>query len=370
MKTVKEHTKIYRLLSIGAISLFLFLYCGPTNNPEGITEEFLKRLNKFDFESAKEISTDEGIQIVQMISNYYNKFPEEELVDLRKQLANSEIEVVSIEEENDTALVEYKIGESDIEQMELRKVNGKWKANYRKPILEKISVDISQVYTSYNAYGQPDVSFSKNVYPILEYFWNGAFIRYRMANFYIRNIGSEGNCELIISEAKNKQKYTLKANMSYVLRIKPWNLRDYSDDFVTLKMDKLVFESSQKAKPDGGYDIILEELPQEGNLALSNLPDKKWFSNTIWEYKRKYCAKIDSYIKLRSDGLFGYNDIKPEKFKFDGNEKWKIKDGFLYLVWNGGFATVKYKLTNKNTDYLFGVHSNSIGPYMLHRINQ
>ncbi len=372
MKNAKSNIKKSKLLNIGAISLFLFLfiYCSPTNSPEGITKEFLERLNEFDFKSAEEISTDEGIQTVQMIGNYYNKFSKEELENLRTQLANSKIEVISINEENETAIVEYKIDESDIKQMELRKIDGLWKANYKKPILDKISVDISNVYTSYNAYGQPEVSFSQNGYPILEYFWDGAFIDYKMANFYLKNIGSDGNCELIMFEGKNKETFSLKANMSYVLRIKPWNLDNYSDSFVTSTMDKLVFQNAQISQKDANYDIILEELRKEADVDLSNLPDQEWFNDTIWEERKKYCAQIDTYIKLRSDGLFGYNYVQPDKFKFDGNEKWQIKDGFLLLSWNGGFATIKLRLTSKNTDYLFGTHSRSAAPRMLTRISR
>ena len=379
MQNVKDNINKSKLVNIGAILLFLFLflYCAPTNSPEGITKEFLERLNEFNFESAKEISTDEGMRIVQMINNYYNKFSKEELENLSTQFVNSEIEVISIKEENETAIVEYKIDESDIEQMELRKVNGKWKANYKKPILEKISVDISQVYTLNNAYGQTEVSYSKNDYPMLEYFWDGAFLKYSMANLYLENIGSDGDCELIISETKHKQTFSLKANTSYILRVKPWNIDKYLDNCITLEMDKLILTSTQKSKLNGYYDITLEELPKVSDVDSSNLPDKKWFNNTIWEYRKKYCVTIEYYIKLRSDGLFGYisypkdpADVKPEKFKFDGNDKWTIRDGFLYLDWNGGYATVKYKLTNKNTDYFLGTHSNSTAQRMLYRINQ
>jgi len=239
-----------------------------------------------------------------------------------------------------------------------------------KPILEKIPVDTSQVHTKYNAYGQPDVSLSKNGYPVLEYFWDGAWIDYKMANFFLNNIGSDGNCELTISGAKNTQTFSVKANTSYVLRIKPWNSDYYSDSFVTSTNDKLVFKSPQVSQTASNYEIILEELHKEGDVDLSNLPDKEWFHDTIWESRERYCAKTDTYIKLRSDGLFGYNYAQPDKFTFDGNEKWHVKDGFLYISWNGGFAIYKLRLTSKDTDYLFGTRTKNNEPFTFHRIRR
>ena len=239
-----------------------------------------------------------------------------------------------------------------------------------KPILEKIPVDTSEVYTKYNAYQQSDVSFSKNGYPFLEYFWNGAWIDYKMANFFLKNIGSDGNCELTISGVKNTQTYKVKANTSYVLRIKPWNSDYYSDSFVTSTNEKLVFKSPKVPETVSKYEIVLEELPKEGAVDLSNLPDKEWFHDTIWEKRERHCAKIDTYIKLRSDGLFGYNYGQPDKFKFDGDEKWEVKDGFLYLSWNKGFAIYKLRLTSKDTDYLFGTRTKTNEPFTFHRIKQ
>ena len=239
-----------------------------------------------------------------------------------------------------------------------------------KPILEKIPVDTSQFHTKFNAYGQRDVSFSKNGYPFLEYFWNGAWIDYKMANFFLKNIGSDGNCELTISGTKNTQAFSVKANTSYVLRIKPWNLDYYSDSLVTSTNDKLVFKSAEVSQTASNYEIVLEELPKEADIDLSNLPDKEWFYDTIWERRERYCAKIDNYIKLRNDGLFGYNYSQPDKFKFDGNEKWEVKDGFLYLSWNGGFAIYKLRLTTKDTDCLFGTRTKTNEPYTFHRIKR
>jgi len=239
-----------------------------------------------------------------------------------------------------------------------------------KPILEKIPLDTSQVYTKYNAYGQKDVTFSQNGYPFLEYFWDGAWIDYKMANFFLKNTGSDGNCELTISGAKKTQTFSAKANSSYVLRIKPWKSDYYSDTFVTSTKDKIMFNSAQVSQTASNYEIILEELHVEGNVDLSNLPDEEWFHNTIWEGRRKYRAKVDCYMTLRSDRLFGYNYGQPDNFKFDGNDTWEVKDGFLYLSWNNNFAIYKIRLTSKNADYLFGTRTKTNEPFTFHRIRR
>ncbi|MFB0566631.1 MAG: hypothetical protein ACETWK_13270 [Candidatus Aminicenantaceae bacterium] len=141
-------------------------------------------------------------------------------------------------------------------------------------------MDLSQTYTSYNVYSQPDIVYSRNGFPFVEYFFHGAFLDYKTANFFMKNIGSEGTFEVITSDANDKQTFSIKANTSYVLRIKPWDFGSYRDDLISIKMDQLVFKNTKK--PKRNYELIFEEIYSESDTALSDPQNREWFNDTIW----------------------------------------------------------------------------------------
>jgi len=336
-------------------------------------------IQKREWEKAESENT------VSAYEDFLNKYPEGELADKAK-VKIEEIFFKAAESENTVSAYEnflnkYPEGElADKAKVKIEKF----------PKLEKLDIDTSKSITENNAYGQPSVVISNDGYPITEYIWEGAWIDKVTVNFYVKNSRGSGKSEIFVSIAETKGRiFDVKADTNYIVRVTinqfgstgPWNMTPWVKYPVILQAssfkDSIIFEAPQafKLKSDKfnklmDFEIRLEKLPGPGKVDSSNLPDKEWFDNSIWEYKYKYCLATERYILLRSDGLFGHNDNKPEDFKVDGDETWEIKDGILILSWNKGYALVKYKLTNKNTSYLFGTHSNSAIPFMLHRIKK
>lgn len=242
--------------------------------------------------------------------------------------------------------------------------------------------DIKDLYTDSIAstmytdkYGRPGVVCLDNGYPIIEYIWDGSWIDKLVGNFYFINQGNAGDVKFMVHvEERKEQTFNLKANTSYIFRIKinefgstgPYRSERWEKHLIHIKVKniehQITFEAPQGTQRDNDalklydFEMILEELYDPGKIDSLNCPDKAWLVNSIWQEKFRYGVNTQTYIKFQDDGLFGYNDKKPEEFKFDGTETWEIKNRKLVLSWNDGYLYAKYQLTNKNTDCLFGTH--------------
>jgi len=262
----------------------------------------------------------------------------------------------------------------------------------KSPQLEKMAVDTSELLTHYNAYGQPHAVFSKNGYPIIEYGWLRGNISGVNTYFYVKNSKCPGQAEISISLTETMtQSFEVKPDTAYVIRVisnvfgstLPWNATQWTEHQVTLQTgslkDTIKFQVPQILNTDsarGGVQVFrikMDELPDEGAVDPSDLPDKAFFDNRECSIGLRYCLSIENWVLLRSDGLVGRADTFPlrevrdlsDHYRADGDDKWVVKDGFLTIIWNNGFATNTFKLTNRDTKYLFGTHSNHPFPLWL-----
>ncbi len=273
------------------------------------------------------------------------------------------------------------------------KLADKAKAQINKfPKLEPVHVDTSSVLTHNNVYGQPDYVFSGDGHPIIEYSWHQAWISGVRVNFYMKNSRGPGKSEIAASVTRTKKaSFEVKADTTYVIRVfikefgisGPWNMTQWMEYPVKLQAGS--FEDSIRFQAPLGvkratdkfelldFEIGLDELPDAGKVDPSNLPDKAFFNDRECDIAYRYCVVPNNWILLRSDGLIGHANSprssegrsQRDHYRFDGDDKWEVKDGFLILSWNRAFASEKYSLTNKNAEYLFGTHSNDFLPLML-----
>ena len=262
----------------------------------------------------------------------------------------------------------------------------------KSPQLEKLALDTSELLTQYNVYGQPHAVFSKNGFPIIEYGWLRAHISGVNTYFYVKNSKYAGQAEISITLTETmKQLFEVKPDTAYVIRVinnvsgstLPWNATQWTEHQVTLQTgslkDTIKFQVPQIFNIDDDraglrvFRIMMNELPAEGAVDPANLPDKAFLDDRECSIGLRYCLSKEGYVLLRSDGLVGRADYPPLSevrdlsghYRVDGDDRWEVKDGFLTIIWNNGFATNTFKLTNRDAEYLFGTHSNHPFPLWL-----
>jgi hypothetical protein len=110
-----------------AVSLMaLMMACGGGDSPKAVTENFLKALNKMDYETAKKYGSEDTGKLLDMMSGFAKMMP-----DSAKEEKSFEIKDEKID--GDKATVTYSQSGVEGEQaMNLVKVDGKWKVAMSK----------------------------------------------------------------------------------------------------------------------------------------------------------------------------------------------------------------------------------------------
>ena len=112
--------------TLTAALLAFFIACGGNDTPKSVAENFLKAMNKMDYETAKKYGTADTGKLLEMISGFAKMMP-----DSAKQEKNFEIKDEKVE--GDKATVTYaESGEEGIQTLNLVKVDGKWKVAMSK----------------------------------------------------------------------------------------------------------------------------------------------------------------------------------------------------------------------------------------------
>lgn len=119
------------LIALVAIAILIaFTACGTSSkNPQAVAESFFNSLENKDFEGAKKLATAESAGMLDLISG----FMQEDSKDM-----NNRFKVVSVEEEGDTATINFEAWNSetpddiDTDTMDMVKVDGDWKVKVEK----------------------------------------------------------------------------------------------------------------------------------------------------------------------------------------------------------------------------------------------
>ena len=118
------HMKL-KLFLPAAMAVFM-IACGGGDTPKSVAENFLKALNRMDYETAKKYGTQDTGKLLDMMSGFAKMMP-----DSLKKEKNFEIKDEKIE--GDKATVTYtESGEEGDLSLNLVKLDGKWKVAMSK----------------------------------------------------------------------------------------------------------------------------------------------------------------------------------------------------------------------------------------------
>ncbi|MDO4228307.1 MAG: DUF4878 domain-containing protein [Capnocytophaga sp.] len=103
---------------------FLITSCS-SNSPKAVAEKFITAMENGDFEEAKKYADDSMGQLLGMLGGLEK--------DLQKEKEKKKITITRAEEDGDKAKVFYKVeGEEKEKDIDLKKVDGKWKVTFNK----------------------------------------------------------------------------------------------------------------------------------------------------------------------------------------------------------------------------------------------
>lgn len=110
------------LLKAGAAMMIVFLVaCSGGDTPKSVAGNFLKSMNKMDFDGAKKYGTDETGKFLDMMSGLAKMMPDSSKKEVKTEITSEKID-------GDKATVTYKEEGKDGDQtLNLAKVDGKWK---------------------------------------------------------------------------------------------------------------------------------------------------------------------------------------------------------------------------------------------------
>ncbi len=123
---------LFRITLVLLFAAFLGA-CGSSNSPEGVAEEFLTHLGNQDYEKAKELGTENTVQMLTMIESMggmAESMGGEAKKDSAKGLPD-DFEITNSEVDGDNALVTY-TADGKEEELNLVKQDGQWKVDMKK----------------------------------------------------------------------------------------------------------------------------------------------------------------------------------------------------------------------------------------------
>jgi hypothetical protein len=127
MKT-KTRTIVFALWCVSA----LLGSCNlpPANNPRAIAEAFLNDLKNTELKKAAEYGTDTAKQLILLMDMLKENVPKEELDKTRGQ----KVVIDGVDEQSTTATVRYHLDNDPVQTLDLIKINGIWKVDFKKQV--------------------------------------------------------------------------------------------------------------------------------------------------------------------------------------------------------------------------------------------
>jgi ketosteroid isomerase-like protein len=121
------------LMKIGFVLVFsAFMFScggGSSDDPQAVAKDFLTALSDEDYEKAKELGTENTVQMLGLIESMAGMAPEGEDMDMSTDM--DAIEWGETEIDGDKAVVHY-TAEGNKEKLDMVKVDGKWKVDMKK----------------------------------------------------------------------------------------------------------------------------------------------------------------------------------------------------------------------------------------------
>jgi hypothetical protein len=111
----------FALSLIALVGVLVLWACGGAAGPKEAGEKFLNAMAKGDIETAKKYATEDSHSAIDMMA----------ASAITKAANPDKIELGDVKEEGDKATLSYKENGTD-KSLELKKVNGEWKAVYTK----------------------------------------------------------------------------------------------------------------------------------------------------------------------------------------------------------------------------------------------
>lgn len=120
------------VLLITALAAGLFAACNlaPANTPRAIAEAFLNDLKNTELKKAAEYGTDPAKQLLLLMDMLKENVPKEELDKTKGQT----LVIDGIDEQETSATVRYHLGSDPIQTLDMVKVDGKWKVDFKKQV--------------------------------------------------------------------------------------------------------------------------------------------------------------------------------------------------------------------------------------------
>ena len=123
-----------KLLSIGLVLVFsAFMFScggGSSDNPADVAKDFLTALAEQDYDTAKDLGTEETVQLITMIEGMAAMIPMEEAEADKENIKS--LKMGEVEIDGDNAVVYYGTDKNSDEKIDLQKVDGKWKVAMKK----------------------------------------------------------------------------------------------------------------------------------------------------------------------------------------------------------------------------------------------
>lgn len=238
-----------------------------------------------------------------------------------------------------------------------------------KPEIEFLPLDYSIQTVDMNVYGSPHTVFTKELWPAVEYQYDGAFIIGVVASFYFRNTGGTGEVEFLANAGGPEIQETalLEAGKSYAARVAisisntvAWGYATPVNYPVGLRAGEVHMSLTYPSNPASTEisRMVIQELePAVSEVSVDDFPDEPWFAGTTWVEQYDKGLQRTGTIQFREDGHFG-----------DERNSWSIEDGFLVLSFNNGYATHRYELTSKDAAYYLGTSSGDDFPRRLSKL--
>ena len=114
------------ILIAGALTI---MSCN-NNSPKAVADKFLTSLYHYDYEAAKEVSTEETRRMLDMIAQFSNAMPD----CMKQQAKKVTVDIKDIQEEGDKATVRYTTSDDEKSEktIHLVKQEGQWLVQWSK----------------------------------------------------------------------------------------------------------------------------------------------------------------------------------------------------------------------------------------------
>ena len=119
-----------KLMSIGFVILFSFFMVscgGSSDNPQDVAIEFMDAFADQDYDTAKNLGTENTVMMIGMIESMASMAPEGEETEDMGEITWGETEI-----DGDNAICFYSTADKADQQVDLVKVDGEWKVDMKK----------------------------------------------------------------------------------------------------------------------------------------------------------------------------------------------------------------------------------------------